>query len=360
MRTPNIVVFRIEASGELQINTTNSTRLGIAPRSFLLALSGEVAVFEVLRFNTELRVVVRNGGWRFDFVAEIDFFGILKIDGHGFVDSRGNFDITLEGHFVIGTEDFGLSGDATFRVWNITSSDSSGNPVYDFGLSISASLKAKLFGITLAGVGFNVTFAASSRDSDGGRVRIELSITVEVTILFITFSKTASFTVGYLQLPQPVFLAGDANGREDSPNWDPVDGGELFLNVGGRRGQRNIAHDCPDTNDAAEDECRDEPYIIRDGGFDDEGRPLILVTAFGRTNTFANVTGIRATFDDGTDQLFIDPSVTVPVSVDMGTGDDVVAYAGGERGERDRRRRGRRLPGVDRHLDERPADVARR
>ena len=275
-------------------------------------------------------MVVRNGGWRFDFVAEIDFFGILKINGHGFVDSRGNFDITLQGHFVIGTEDFGLSGDATFRVWNITTSDSSGNPVYDFGLSISASLRAKLFGITLAGVGFNVTFAASNRDSDGGRVKIELSITVEVDDPLHHLLEDGQLHRRLLAAPAacvPRRRLERAGAAVPTGTRTSVASCSSTSAAGGGNGTSPTTARTRTT--AAEDECRDEPYIIRHGGFDDEGRPLIPVTAYGRTNTFANVTQIRATFEDGTDQLFIDPTVTVPVIVDMGTGDDVVAYAGG-------------------------------
>ena len=320
--TADVEIFRISASGELQINTTDTTRLGVAGNSFLLALSGEVVIFEVLRFDASFSVVVRNGGWRFDFSAGIDFFGILTINGSGFLDSRGNFDITLQGRFVIGSDDFGLSGQATFRVWNIVSADTSGNPIYDFGLSIDASLRARLFGITLAGVGFNVTFSASSRDGDasGGRVKIQLSVTVSIDLGLFSISKTARFTIGYLQFPPPVFLAGDADGPDANlqNNWDPAGDGILYLNVGSRAGFRNIA----------EDET-DEAYVIRDGGFDDEGRRLTQISAFGRTNSFANVTEIRArTFDGGADQLFIESSVTVPVFVEMGAGDDVVSYAG--------------------------------
>ncbi|HEY3484830.1 MAG TPA: calcium-binding protein, partial [Ilumatobacteraceae bacterium] len=330
--TADAEIFRIEASGTLQINTTNSTRLGIAGNSFLLSLNGEVAILELLIFEAGFTVRVNNGGWRFDFNARIDFFGLVTIDGSGFLDSKGNFDITLQGRFVIGTDDFGLSGQATFRVWNVTTQSTSGNPIYDFGLSISASLRARLFGITLAGVGFNVTFTANNRETPS--VEIKLSVTVEIEILFVTIEKTATFSLGYLQLPPPVFLAGDANGPDNGcltggsgscnqdSNWNPDGDGILYLNVGSRAGHRNIGSG-----------VIHEVYTVGDGGYDDLGRRLTKVSAFGRSNAFANVTSIQATtFDLGNDQLYIDSSITAPVTINMGGGDDVVTYAGNNAG----------------------------
>ncbi len=70
-------------------------------------------------------------------------------------------------------------------------------------------------------------------------------------------------------------------------------------------------------------------YYIGDGGFDDAGRKLIKVSAFGRTNAFANVARIDASFfGGGNDQLFIDSTVAVPVTINMGDNDDVVVYGG--------------------------------
>ena len=45
---------------------------------------------------------------RFDFNASIDFFGILTIDAFGWIDSRGNFDVTLEGRLELGGGGFGV------------------------------------------------------------------------------------------------------------------------------------------------------------------------------------------------------------------------------------------------------------
>ena len=49
-------IFVIDASGTIQINTTNSTRLGIQGHSFLLSLNGEVKILELLIFDAGFTV----------------------------------------------------------------------------------------------------------------------------------------------------------------------------------------------------------------------------------------------------------------------------------------------------------------
>ena len=227
-------------------------------------------ILELLIFDASFSVRVANGGWRFDFNAESTSSGLVTIDGHGFLDSKGNFDITLQGRFVIGSDDFGLSGQATFRVWNTTTSDPSGNPIYDFGLSIDASLRARLFGITLAGVGFNVTFTASNRANASGASRSSSASRSTSRSCSSRSRKTATFSLGYLQFPPPVFLAGASDGPRppSNPNWNPDWATD---------GDPGTAARCTSTW-AARPESRtsgrgvtDEVYYISDGGFDDSG-----------------------------------------------------------------------------------------
>ncbi|HMC69873.1 MAG TPA: calcium-binding protein, partial [Mycobacteriales bacterium] len=99
----------------------------------------------------------------------------------------------------------------------------------------------------------------------------------------------------------------------DRQGWRPGVDHDLYLNVGSHKGSRNIGTD--DDNEA---------YTIKNVGFDDQGRTLTQVSAFGRTNTYADVRHIYANFGDGNDQLYIDPSVTVPLTVNMGAGDDAI------------------------------------
>lgn len=305
----DIDVFYIEASGRFELNTTNTQRLGVAGNSFLLELSGKVEILKVLKMDATFRVEVQDNEWSFMLSASIDFFGIVKLDGSLYLDSKGNFDLQLRGRMVLGSSSFGLIGEFHFRVRSEVLSDAIGNPYFIFELSGGASVKAKVFGITLAGLSLDFSFRAEGN----GRVPIVLSITVKVKILFVKVKKTARFKVGVLELPKPVFLGGQAG---DPRGWNPDTGGPLHLNVGDRKGDRNIAVD-----------DNDEPFIIEQlGGAG--GKALIKVTAFGRSNIFDNVTNIVADFGPGNDSFRVLSGVTVPVSVRGGSGQDVLIYEG--------------------------------
>src|SRR5207253_66636 len=113
--------------------------------------------------------------------------------------------------------------------------------------------KVKLFGITLAGVTVGIRF-----DGFSGR----LSARVRVSILGISKSKT--FTIGYLKVPPPVFLAslasefniatqqtvnpdlGDVQANIAARHlWNNVKpslnaDGTLYLNIGNRADLRSV------------------------------------------------------------------------------------------------------------------------
>ena len=306
----DVAVIEIEASGMIEFNSTNTKRLGVERKSFTLDVNGRVSLLKVLNFDAGFKVVVRDGAWRVDFNAGIDFFGLLTIDAYGFFDSGGNFDVTLEGGFRIGSSSFGLSGNAKFRVYNYVTDGADGNPHYSFGLSISASLKARLFGITLGGVGFNASFTASG----SGRVKIELSLTVRIKVLFVTIKKSASFTVGYLQLPEKTYHGVKADGTA----WTGVGSEaerELVLNVGSRSGGRNLA-----AEETAESYTLDQ--------YEKDGDVYTRVVGLGRTNNYKNVHKIVADFGSGNDQIIITDQVTKAVDIKLGAGDDVITYQG--------------------------------
>ncbi|HXG48652.1 MAG TPA: calcium-binding protein, partial [Methylomirabilota bacterium] len=302
----DVSVFLIEASGRLKLNTTGITRNNVAP-GFVLAVNGTVDILKVLKFDAGFDIIVRDNYWRFGFNANIDFFSLVELQGSGYLDSRGNFDISLRGEFVLGTRSFGLIGEFHFRLVSEYLTDNTGNPYYRFILSGGAAVEARVFGITLAGVGLSFEFRAEG----AGRVEIELSVTVQIKILFVKVSKTASFTIGYLELPRPVYLAGNRNG--DPRAWS---GGELNLNMGDRGYARNLAGD-----------ATDESYIIEQvGGTANDA--TIQVTAMGRSRTYEHVTSIRGLAGSGNDTIIVKPGVSVPVFLDGGSGDDVIVYEG--------------------------------
>ena len=149
-------------------------------------------------------------------------------------------------------------------------------------------------------------------------VKTGSTVKVKVTILGISVSKTARFTIGYLQFPPPTYLAGNAPG---SRSWSDSDT-TLHLNVGGAsaRTARNIG-----TDDI------DEAFIVEQTG-GDATSATIKVTAFGRSNTYKDVQAISGTFGDGNDSVIIRSSVLIPVTVDGGSDDDVLSYEGANAG----------------------------
>ena len=104
---------------------------------------------------------------------------------------------------VIGSSSFGLIGEFHFRVRSQMLTRTPFGNTYIFELSGGASVEARVFGITLAGVGLDFSFTAQG----AGRTKIELSVTVRIHLLFVTIKKTARFTIGYLELPPLVYLA---------------------------------------------------------------------------------------------------------------------------------------------------------
>ena len=212
-------------------------------------MNGRVSLLKVLNFDAGFKVVVRDGAWRVDFNAGIDFFGLLTIDAYGFFDSGGNFDVTLEGGFRIGSSSFGLSGNAKFRVYNYVTDGADGNPHYSFGLSISASLKARPVRYY---AGWRRGLTPPLPPAGQAESRSNSASPSASRVLFVTIKKSASFTVGYLQLPEKTYHGVKADGTA----WTgvgPEAERELVLNVGsrsgrsqpGRRGDRRELHAGP-------------------------------------------------------------------------------------------------------------------
>ena len=242
-------VFSIDARGTIQINTTDRTVLGVAPNSFLLDVRGHIEILKILKFDAGLRVEVVDHEWSFRANASIDIFGIATLSGNIFLDSKGNFDVDLRGRMVIGSDSFGLVGEFHFRIRSEATEDAFGNSYYLFELTLGASVKVRAFGITLLGVGISASFTAEG----AGRVPIKLDIAVSIDLGLFSITKHAKFTLGYLELPKPVYLgsaSGDTDpandlddGSSNTPTWNGTDASPqpLYLNVGSRASLRNIA-----------------------------------------------------------------------------------------------------------------------
>ncbi|MEL7452703.1 MAG: hypothetical protein AAGJ50_04945, partial [Pseudomonadota bacterium] len=309
-------IIEIEADGLLLINTTGLQRSlagqTLAANSFVLDISGSISILKVLNFEAGARIEVVNNYWKFSFNAALDFFGLVTLQANGFFDSRGHFDISLSGEMVLGTRSFGLVGNFSFRIFLFQIEDADqlqdvkntlilqGQAAraaeivegdYAFGLTASAGLSLRAFGITFAGVNFSFSVTAAG----SGRVPLVVSAQASVKILFIRISVSMSFTIGYIELPKPIRLAGDLN---DASTFS---GGDLYLNMGARADVRGLA----------EDE-ENEAFIVEHVG-GTKGAETIKVTFSGRSQEFTGVNRIIADTGDGLDQLTVREGVLADI-----------------------------------------------
>ncbi len=373
-------IINIDASGTLLLNTTGTTRTAngftLGPNSFDLAMNGSVSLLSVLSFNASFMIVVGGnppvtfnpklgpgdmitgggtseteilgpGDWYVSFNANISFFGLATLSAYGMFDYQGQFAVGLSGKLTLGTNDFGLVGQFSINAC-LLYPQGSNNPPY-FDLNGSASVTARLFGISLASLG--IGFDAQLKNAKGS-VEIELSVTVHIQILFITISHTASFDIGVVQFPTPFYLAG--GGGQDGANsaqvWNPAaNNGTLYLNTGALAQYRDLGPNngsdvFGDTYYNPDGSIPVESYIIDDEGPSPGGGETIKATAFGQSQTFM---GVKRIVDDASDpnnvdneSLIVDQGVQVPVVfiggpnsntfVDNGNG-YAVGYGGGSK-----------------------------
>jgi Ca2+-binding RTX toxin-like protein len=310
-------VFEIHASGLLKLNTTGITRDGIAP-GFVLALNGRVELLAVLKFNSGFNLVVNGTGhWRVDFNAGIDFFGIATINGYGYFDSNGNFDVTLNGRLVLGSDDWGIRLSASIRV---LSEYNSSTGTYRLFLSVGGQAEVRAFGFTFAGINIGVTFEARSGQ---GAVEVRLSVHVSVEIDFGLFSieigGTVAFTIGTLELPQPSYLGGSTTpGIRFNPG--ATVNGPLVLLMGGRANERNFST-------AITNEGFVVDVLAAEGLVGTEQSYYVRVTGLGRSREFHNVTRIVADAGDGDDSITVRGGA-IPVNLSVGPGNDTLVYDG--------------------------------
>jgi Ca2+-binding RTX toxin-like protein len=315
----NATIFSISATGTLQLNTTHTTRLGVAGQSFVLALTGHIELLKILKFDASITVVVGGlagtGHWFFDASASIDFFGIATLSGHVHLTDTGDFTVSLNGRMVLGSDDYGIVGEFSIFVQSLHRSDGT----YRFELSGSASVKVRAFGITVGGVsvGFDFVVDTATAGPDG-RVKIELSVHISVDFGLFSIGGTVHITLGYLQLPPPVWMAsnGAVNGGFKR-QWNSGDS-DLYLNAGADAASRNIAVSDPD-----------ESFLIQQIA-GNSSSATIKVTAFGRSNTYEHVQRIFGNFGGGDNNVTIDPSVQIPVSITVGdsTNQNVISDGG--------------------------------
>ena len=364
-------IVKITGNGQIRLNTTpdSHTANGVTmgAHSFELYINGTISLLDVIKVNTTVLVVVggdqhvmagpgdtavdeviHEGEWFFDFSGDADFFGLAKLHADGWVDSSGHFGVDLNGGITIGSSSFGLHGDFDVHAWltevscstatidQQTQYCSHAHPTegkfYSFGVAFSANVDVNAFGFSLASVGIGARLTAAGT----GTVDLVASVHFHISFLFFTFSATAHFDIGTVQLPKPIYLAGgagcDTNSSTCQPflaadlDWDANDGvtttpEPLYVNVGDRASGRGIGEDQPD-------EAVTVDHISGVAG--DE---KVQITMFGHSQTFSHVSAIYADTGAGDDTIVVDKGVLSAVHLFGGTGDDVILYDGSGGGD---------------------------
>lgn len=133
--------------------------------------------------------------------------------------------------------------------------------------------------------------------------------------LFFSISVSMSFTLGYIELPRPVYLAGNAsNGRIWTPDST---GGVLTLNMGSRNTIRGIGAN-----------AANELYKIEHVSGDRQTGETVRVIFSGREQVFKGVKKIVASGDAGADHIYVGEGVTSDIEFHGGEGNDVLIYSG--------------------------------
>ena len=295
-------IIGLKVSGDLEINTTSSSALGIPGNTFRLDLTGELDIAGNFKFDANFYMFVQDGEWKADISSSLDFFGIGSLNISGSMNSEGEFAFSVNGGVGIGVPGFGLFGSANFSLSYTDDNGTNlyGNGSYTVGMSGGASLRVELFGITLASAGFSIDY-----NSGSGVMSVEAGVTIDFGLFEISFSHRFSIGTFKITPPPPV-------------NFGSVSNGQLTLNVGGLAGVRGVEED--NINEVYKIKVLDEPASTNG--------QTVLVSAFGRRQAFTNVTSIVGDFGDGTDGIEIDRDFAGPVTLNMGAGADVAMHYG--------------------------------
>lgn len=245
----------------------------------------------------------------------------------------GEFNIDASLKVQVGPNEFNVNGRAYAYASYLR--NASGVKVLNFGGGASLGISVDvdlgeidlgLLGtIDLGSITFSFDAVSVSFDYNGNTGEVSITPTV------IGISHT--FHLGYFKLPaaatqRPIVinLAGPQSytprPASDGPEgvYDETTawtGGVLYLNAGTRAGYRNI-----------NGSVINEDFIIEpDGPYDAVNhRQNLKITAFGQTQTRANVTSIEALMGNGNDSVIVRPGVMIPINIQGNEGNDKVTY----------------------------------
>ncbi|MFN9236810.1 MAG: calcium-binding protein, partial [Planctomyces sp.] len=301
-------MLTIDVSGSLLIDTTGeSDPTGQGADRFMLDLSGDVSIARIINVGGHIRVDVGVAGpntWRVD-VGLTGRLGPIEISGSAWIQSDGQFSVSIYGGIYFGVPGFSMSGGLEGTI-SLTKSgrDYFYNPsdVYTLDISIRGSVRLEIIGI---GLGASVTLGGTAV-FDPARSDTVLSLYAEGCVEILGIETCGGGTIATVAIPVSIF-----------PTPPPIlasvdENGNMQLNVGARSSQRKVANS-----------TIDEEYRMTDMG---AGR--VRIEAFGYTETYSGITSIQGDFGGGNDTLILMDGFSVPVTAHGGTGNDMLASLG--------------------------------
>ncbi len=292
-------------------------------------LQADISLLSILHFHADGSITYDNVTNVFTLVLDVNesinlFIFSQQFEVGGWVNSTGQFAVTVYGHFEFGIGGIAdIHGDGhlsmAYMVGHPTLAGSDYLPIHQdpnghwlandnlvqsgnriLTIEGGASLTGSLFGIDIGSV--SLDFLVDSN--------LDLYFDVSVSINFFFFSITVSFRVDVGQIggnkPPEVYLAGTQSNPQVSPG--DFTGGVLVLNTGLLASNRNY-------QDANTDES-----VILQGGNDynaSAGTQTIYVTLLGYTQAFRNVSKVVIP-GDGNDNIRVNNTVHVPVYATVG------------------------------------------
>ncbi|TWW12268.1 hypothetical protein E3A20_02360, partial [Planctomyces bekefii] len=301
-------MLMIDVSGTLLIDTTGeSDPTGQGADRFMLDLRGSVSIARIINVDGHIKVDVGVAGpntWRFD-VGLTGRLGPIVVTGTAWIQSDGQFSVSLYGGIYFGIPGFSISGGLGGTI-SLTKSgrDYFYNPsdIYTLDISITGSVRLEIIGI---GLGASLTLGGTAV-FDPARSDTVLSLYAEGCVEILGIETCGGGTIASVAIPVSIF-----------PTPPPIlasvdEDGKMRLNVGARSSQRKVANS-----------TTDEDYRMTDMG---AGR--VRIEAFGYTETYSGITSIEGDFGGGNDTLILMEGFSVPVTAHGGTGNDMLASLG--------------------------------
>ncbi|HEV2294748.1 MAG TPA: calcium-binding protein [Tepidisphaeraceae bacterium] len=331
-------IFEVEAENiSLRINTRNTTTRSLQGNNIAPGLDLEIGrigveVFSAFTFEGSGAFRVRSGVfggdvWELSANLSTNFFDVARLNGSVMFRSSGEFTFDIAGQINLGAGGTGIFGRGDLHVRYLAANAASTSVLSSNDLQVwgNARVEGKLFGITLGAIDVDFHY-------NGGSGELWVEACLEFWRPFEYDEICVDFTIGFIKIPPPIFLAGNGNDTATS-RADIEDnhfrGGTLHLNVGNRRALRNFAGST--INEAY--------YVEALGPGSDQARfpgsQRVRVVGLGRTQEYDNVTGIYADGGDGSDHIEISDgigssgiTVSVPVTIIGGSGHDRLDHYG--------------------------------